>query len=139
MRHRVLVAAALTDAALEEARARFDILYEPAAATEPGQMPSLAAAHNAVAVVLGSRTKVPASEIERLPKAVKMVATVSVGFDHIDGGQQDERLGALATPRRHHHAVAACRQPAHDGAPDESAAAQYQNPAHGMLSRSMKK
>lgn len=84
MRHRVLVAAALTDAALEVARARFDILYEPAAATEPGQMPSLAAAHNAVAVVLGSRTKVPASEIERLPKAVKMVATVSVGFDHID-------------------------------------------------------
>jgi lactate dehydrogenase-like 2-hydroxyacid dehydrogenase len=84
MRHRVLVAAALTDAALEVARARFDILYEPTAATEPGQMPSLAAAHNAVAVVLGSRTKVPASEIERLPKAVKMVATVSVGFDHID-------------------------------------------------------
>ena len=84
MRHRVLIAAALTDQALEAAQARFDILYEPKAATEPGQMPALALAHNAVAVVLGSRTKVPATEIERLPKSVKMLATVSVGFDHID-------------------------------------------------------
>jgi lactate dehydrogenase-like 2-hydroxyacid dehydrogenase len=84
--HTVLIAAALPEPAIAEARARFDARVEPLLATDIEGVLAALDAYQARALVIGGRTKMPAEIVARVPRHVKIVATTSVGFDHIDIG-----------------------------------------------------
>lgn len=84
MAHAVLIAAALPAPAVADARARFAARVEPLLATDIDGMIAALEAHQARALVIGSRTKLTAAVFERLPAGLEIVATTSVGFDHID-------------------------------------------------------
>ncbi len=56
---------------------------------------------------------------------------MNVGFDYVDGRQQNEMLGALAASRRHDHAVRCGHQPRDDVAAHEAAASEH---GYGELS-----
>lgn len=85
MPHPILIAAALPAAALEDARARFEALIDPGIATDTDRMLAVAAAHGARAIIIsGGRSKMTAEVFAQMPPSVSIVATSSVGFDHID-------------------------------------------------------
>ena len=84
MPHPVLIAAAVPPSVIESAKARFDARIEAEAAVDMDKVVDAAIAHQAQAVVIGSRTKVEAAHFARLPKSVKVLATNSVGYDHLD-------------------------------------------------------
>jgi lactate dehydrogenase-like 2-hydroxyacid dehydrogenase len=78
----ILIAAALPQAAIAEAEDRFDVRLEPTADLE--RIWRAAAEHQAVGVIISGRTRLRDNAFAAAPKCVKIVATVSVGFDHID-------------------------------------------------------
>ena len=60
-------------------------------------------------------------------QAVEDARRIDVGLDHIDGGQQDQVLGALSPARGDQDVDAACSQQADDMAADETGAANDQD------------
>jgi lactate dehydrogenase-like 2-hydroxyacid dehydrogenase len=84
MAHAVLIAAALPAPAVADARARFAARFEPLLAADIDGLIAALEAHQIEALVIGSRTKLTAAVFPRMPASVKIVATTSVGFDHID-------------------------------------------------------
>ena len=81
MPHPVVIATSFTDPAVAFAKERFDV--QIVAEGDIDAAIDAAAAKQAEAIVVFV-SKVTAAHFERMPKSVKLVATASVGFDHID-------------------------------------------------------
>lgn len=71
--------------------AEFEAPALPTTMLSPDQLLEAALAHRPDALLVTSGTRVPAALIHALPDCVRQVATVSVGFDHIDRGALQER------------------------------------------------
>ncbi|MGI4746089.1 MAG: 2-hydroxyacid dehydrogenase [Janthinobacterium lividum] len=71
--------------------AEFDAPSLPSTMLSPDQLLEAALAHRPDALLVTSGTRVPAALIHALPDCVRQVATVSVGFDHIDCGALRDR------------------------------------------------
>lgn len=82
-RPRVVLSLPLTEAANEEARRLFDVVI-PERATGRSALIEAAEKHAAEGVLIGLGLRLGAEDIARLPQSVKVIATSSVGYDHID-------------------------------------------------------
>ena len=78
----IVIAAALPQAAIHQAQERFDVRL--ALTADLDQIWAQAAAHKAVGVVISGRTKLLSGAFAHAPSCLKIVATASVGYDHID-------------------------------------------------------
>jgi lactate dehydrogenase-like 2-hydroxyacid dehydrogenase len=84
-KRRLLVARRVTEAVAERARREFDAaLAEQDLDAEAAVR--AAAAHRAEGLVIGPKIKLDAARVAALPDHVRIVATTSVGFDHVDAG-----------------------------------------------------
>ena len=84
MPHRIVVARPIPEAVTSRAKAEFESLhFEDRDATADEVVESLQQ-HRADALFFSSNLKLNADVIARLPDSVKVAATCSVGFDHID-------------------------------------------------------
>ncbi len=82
---RVLVARRVTQAVAERARREFDAaLAEQDLDAEAAVR--AAAAHRAEGLVIGPKIRLDAARVAALSDHVRIVATTSVGFDHVDAG-----------------------------------------------------
>ncbi len=80
---RLLVARRVTEAVAERARREFDaVLAERDLDAEAAIR--AAAAHRAEGLVIGPKIKLDAARVAALPDHVRIIATTSVGFDHVD-------------------------------------------------------
>jgi len=85
MKHRLLVAALLAQDVVIRAREEFDALvHEGNDDMTPDQVIAAAASHRAEAVLFVNTLPFQADMIARLPATVRVGATSSVGYDHID-------------------------------------------------------
>jgi lactate dehydrogenase-like 2-hydroxyacid dehydrogenase len=80
---RILLARRVTEAVAERARREFDAAL---AEQDLGAEAAIRAAaeHRAEALVISAKLRLDAGRVAAVPDHVRMVATVSVGFDHID-------------------------------------------------------
>ena len=85
MKPRLVVAALLARGATDRARAEFDALvHEGADDMGPDDVVRAATEHRADALLFANTLPLSADVIARLPASVKIGATSSVGYDHID-------------------------------------------------------
>lgn len=80
----VLISFAATDATLEQARAKFETYGTGTASMELEALIEMANAKKADGLLIGFQNKFDAAAIAKLPAKMKVLATCSVGFDHID-------------------------------------------------------
>jgi lactate dehydrogenase-like 2-hydroxyacid dehydrogenase len=92
---RILVARRVTEAATERARREFDAVIAEHD-MDAAEAIEAAAQHGAVAMLIGTRVKLDAAAIARLPPSVKLIANSSVGYDHMDAAAAKAR-GLIVT------------------------------------------
>ena len=83
-KHRLVVARPVPPAVTDRARDEFDAVLSDSADMPPDAVIGALADHKAEALFFSSNLKLNADLIARLPPAVRIAATCSVGFDHID-------------------------------------------------------
>ncbi|HKM62396.1 MAG TPA: D-glycerate dehydrogenase [Acidisphaera sp.] len=99
MKPRVVVACRVTDAVVARARTAFDAVVAAAADMTADEAIEATTKHQAEGLVFTSSLKLNADEIGRLPPALRVAATSSVGFDHIDvAAAQTRGLVVTNTP-----------------------------------------
>ena len=84
MPSRIVVAIATVPAVADRAATQFDAVLPQAGNMSIDQMVDAAAQHQAEGVVITSSLPLTSAIIARLPPSVKIVATSSVGYEHID-------------------------------------------------------
>ena len=96
MAPRVLSVAPFVEAVIDRARAEFDaVVSQDRTLTVPEILAAIEAVP-AEGLLVSSRVKYDAATIEALPARVKVMATVSVGYDHIDVAAATKR-GLIVT------------------------------------------
>ncbi len=81
---RLLVARPVPEAVTDRARTEFDAILSDSRDMTPDDVIAALSDHQAEALFLSSNLKLNAGLIARLPASVRVAATCSVGFDHID-------------------------------------------------------
>lgn len=95
MKPRVLIARPVPTVVADYARQHFDVrISEQTLVTD--QALAAASDYQPAGLVFGGHLKLPAAAIERLPDSVRVIATTSVGFDHIDVPSAKKRGIAVA-------------------------------------------
>jgi lactate dehydrogenase-like 2-hydroxyacid dehydrogenase len=84
MKPRLVVAPLVPPAVAARAAAQFDTLFAEGASMDGQAACAAVAKHQAVGLFITSSVKLTADLIGRLPATLKVAATCSVGFDHID-------------------------------------------------------
>lgn len=84
MRTRVVVARPMPDLVVDRLSADFDAVLAERPDLDFTTVVDRAKAHDAGALVVTSDFKLGAAQIDDLPRSIKIVATCSVGFDHLD-------------------------------------------------------
>ncbi len=118
MKHRLVVAALLAQDVVARARAEFDALvHEGDDDMTPDEVIAAARRHEAEAIVFTNTLPLSAGMIAQLPPSVRVGATSSVGYDHIDvaaakaagsGGFKHAWRADRLHGGFHHDAVAGC-------------------------------
>ncbi len=83
-RPRLVSAQDMPPAVADRIRAEFDAPPLPTARLGPAELVEAARLHRPEALLVSSTTAVDAALVRALPDSVRLVATVSVGFDHVD-------------------------------------------------------
>ncbi|KMZ12323.1 D-3-phosphoglycerate dehydrogenase [Candidatus Burkholderia humilis] len=83
MKHRIMLSRPMQPAVEARARSQFDALV-PDHALSVDELVSHAHAHEAQGLLFSGSLKLDRALIERLPRSLRVAATTSVGFDHID-------------------------------------------------------
>ncbi|MBC7801994.1 MAG: D-glycerate dehydrogenase, partial [Gemmatimonadaceae bacterium] len=97
--HRLVVARPVPQAVTDRARTEFDAELSDSADMPPDLVIQRLTEHRADALFFSSNLKLNADTIGRLPASVRVAATCSVGFDHIDvGAAQARGLVVTNTP-----------------------------------------
>ena len=82
---RIVVARRLPPRVEAELAARFDCLFNPAdTLLSPAELVARANAHQADGLLVALTDRLPADAIAALPASLRVIATYSVGFNHID-------------------------------------------------------
>jgi len=98
MKPRIVAACRVTGAVAERARALFDPLFSDGDMNAE-QAIAAVADHEAEGLLFTSSTKLTADAIGRLAPSLRIAATVSVGFDHVDVAAAQKRgLATTNTP-----------------------------------------
>lgn len=84
MRTRVVVARPMPDLVTDRLSAEFDAVLAERPDLDPATVVDRVKDHGAEALVVTSDFRLGAAQIETLPRSVKIAATCSVGFDHLD-------------------------------------------------------
>ena len=84
MKSRLIVARNVPPAVLDRAKAEFDTVLIANPEAGPEAVLEATLAHRAEALFLTSTVPLPAAIIARLPAEMRIAATCSVGFDHVD-------------------------------------------------------
>jgi len=92
----LIIMPAVPDAVAARARREFGALLAPGDLMPLDAAISLIAQHKSPALLVSGRVKLRAAEIARLPPALRIVATYSVGYDQIDVGAARAR-GLIVT------------------------------------------
>ncbi len=95
-KHRLVVARPVPDAVTERAKTEFDAVVSEDRDRTPDEVVDMLARHRAEALFFSSNLKLDRALIARLPETVRVAATCSVGFDHIDVDAARER-GLIVT------------------------------------------
>ena len=95
-KHRLVVARPVPDAVTERAKTEFDAVVSEDRDRTPDEVVDMLARHRAEALFFSSNLKLNRDLIARLPETVRVAATCSVGFDHIDVDAARER-GLIVT------------------------------------------
>lgn len=99
MKPKIVVTRTMTEQVMERIQAEFDAVLPPAAGLTPEETVAAIKEHRAEGLLFTSGTKFDAAFIERLPRHLKIAATCSVGFDHIDVAAAKARgLAVTNTP-----------------------------------------
>lgn len=83
MKHPIILSRPMQPAVEERAKSMFDA-YVPKDALSVDELVSLAHAHEAQGLLFSGALRLDRALIERLPNSLRVAATTSVGFDHID-------------------------------------------------------
>jgi len=83
-KHPIVVARPVPQAVTDRAASEFDAVLSDRADLPPDEVLQALADHKAEGLFFSSNLKLTAEMIGRLPPAVRVAATCSVGFDHID-------------------------------------------------------
>ena len=89
--HRLVVARPVPDAVTERARTEFDAILSEERDRTPDEVIDAVTQHRADALFFSSNLKLNRDLIARLPESVRIAATCSVGFDHVDVEAARER------------------------------------------------
>lgn len=81
---RIVVVSPVPDAVAERARAEFGAILSQDRNLTTEELLEIAATHRVEGILLTSRVKLDARAATTLPERVRVVATCSVGYDHID-------------------------------------------------------
>ena len=84
MRRRVVVARPMPDLVTERLSREFEAILANGSDVDAEALVARAKEHRAEALLVTSDLKLSAASIAKLPESVKIVATCSVGFDHLD-------------------------------------------------------
>ncbi len=84
MPHRLVVARPMTDAVIERARRSYDAIVAGQEDMSLAELLDAARRHQAEALFFSTNIKFDKAVIDALPDTMKIAATCSVGFDHID-------------------------------------------------------
>jgi lactate dehydrogenase-like 2-hydroxyacid dehydrogenase len=95
MRRRVVVARSMPDLVTERLSREFEAILPNGSDIDAEALIARAREHRAEAVLVTSDLKLGAAAITELPESVKIVATCSVGFDHLDVSAAKARGVAL--------------------------------------------
>jgi lactate dehydrogenase-like 2-hydroxyacid dehydrogenase len=90
-KHRLVVARPVTHAVTERARTGFDAVLSEDRDRTPDEIVDTLARHRAEALFFSSNLKLDRDLIARLPESLRIAATCSVGFEHIDVDAARER------------------------------------------------
>jgi lactate dehydrogenase-like 2-hydroxyacid dehydrogenase len=83
MKHRIILSRPMLPLVEERASAKFDA-FVPQQALSPDELVSQAHAHDAQGLLFSGALRLDRALIERLPSTLRVAATTSVGFDHVD-------------------------------------------------------
>jgi lactate dehydrogenase-like 2-hydroxyacid dehydrogenase len=83
MKHRIILSRPMQPAVEERARAQFDACV-PDHALSNDELVSVAQSHDAQGLLFSGSLRLDRVLIERMPRSVRVAATTSVGFDHVD-------------------------------------------------------
>ena len=84
MKHRIVVARPMTDAVSARARREFDAVLAANSSWDLNAVLHRLEEHRAAALVTWVTIRMDAAALARLPQSVRVLATCSVGYDHID-------------------------------------------------------
>jgi lactate dehydrogenase-like 2-hydroxyacid dehydrogenase len=84
MKPRIVVTRQMTSAVMERIGREFDAVVPPEKGFGPDEMLDRARAHGAQGLVFTPSIRLDRDLVARLPETVKILATCSVGFDHVD-------------------------------------------------------
>jgi lactate dehydrogenase-like 2-hydroxyacid dehydrogenase len=99
MRHRIVVARPMTEAVAARARSEFDAVLAADSAWDTEAVLHQLAAHEAEGLVTWVTIRMDAAAIARLRPSLRVIATCSVGFDHIDAAAARTRgIAVTNTP-----------------------------------------
>lgn len=83
-RRRLLVVSPVPDAVLDRVKRDYDAFGSQERSLSVEETLNLATAHQVDAVLLSTRVKLDGGSVQALPHSVRVIATYSVGYDHID-------------------------------------------------------
>jgi lactate dehydrogenase-like 2-hydroxyacid dehydrogenase len=84
MKHRIVIARPMTDAVSARARREFDAVLAADSSWDLNAVLHRLEEHRAAALVTWVTIRMDAAALARLPQSVRVLATCSVGYDHID-------------------------------------------------------
>lgn len=84
MKPKIVVTRQMTDAVMERIGREFDAVLPPPGGLNPDQVIDALTMHRAEGLLFNGGTRFDLAYIDRLPAMLKVAATCSVGFDHID-------------------------------------------------------
>lgn len=94
--HRIVLAAPFADAVVQRATREFDSVLSQDHTLTVDELLAAVVAHQAQGVLASSRVKLDAVAIGALSRTVRVLATCSVGYDHIDVGAA-AKFGVVVT------------------------------------------
>lgn len=84
IKNKLIIALPMIDEVVKKAQESFDVIYNPHTPLELNELLALIQEHQAFAVMIGMKHKFGAAEFVQIASSVKIIATTSVGYDHID-------------------------------------------------------
>ncbi len=84
MKPRIVVSRTMPEAVAQRASAEFDALLAQDCVPDADELLARLERHQAEGILVGATVKITADVIARMPERIKIIATLSAGYDHID-------------------------------------------------------